>query len=233
MAASPKLFAKIPGKDFTHNRKHSFETVIQLLLSMGGNSLYNKLLEFCGYDVDTATTSVFVQQREKLLPFAFEFLLGEFTSSLNELKTCNGYRLLAVDGSDLNIAHKLKEAIRESDSGMQADKSKVTFAEWMVEWLEVYAKPAIRESTYREYFKHVHTHIVPAFPKILLKDLRTDMLLEAAGYDLDKATYDGLLRKAEDDSIGISGIFVPSNKAYWLRLAKQYRRNQGGCLNRG
>ena len=39
MAASPELFVKKPGRDFTRNRKLTFEYVIQLLLSMVGNSL--------------------------------------------------------------------------------------------------------------------------------------------------------------------------------------------------
>ncbi len=110
MATSPMLFVKNPTKDFTRNRKLPFVTVIQLLLSMGGNSLYNELLEYCGYDVNTASTSAFVQQRDKLLPFALEFLLHEFTNTFEKLKTHQGYRLLAVDGSDLNIAHNPEDA---------------------------------------------------------------------------------------------------------------------------
>ncbi len=105
MATSPELFVKNPGRDFTRNRRLTFETVIQLLLSMGGNSLYKELLEYFEYDTDTASSSAFVQQRDKILPFAFEFLLNEFTNSFNNHKTYNGYRLFAVDGSDLNIAH--------------------------------------------------------------------------------------------------------------------------------
>jgi len=104
MAASPALFVKNPGKDFTRNRKLSFETVVQLIISMGGNSIYKELLESQGFDVTTATTSAFVQQRDKILPFAFEFLLHEFTESHTDMKTYRGYRLLASDGSDLQFA---------------------------------------------------------------------------------------------------------------------------------
>ena len=42
MAAEPKRFAKNPNVDFTRNRKLSFETVMKLMLSMGGNSLTNE-----------------------------------------------------------------------------------------------------------------------------------------------------------------------------------------------
>ena len=105
MAAEPKLFVKNPKADFTRKRKLSFETVMNLILSMGGNSLTSELMEYFDYDVDMASSSAFIQQRDKLLPFAFEFLLNEFTHSFRDLKTYRGYRLLAVDGSDLNISH--------------------------------------------------------------------------------------------------------------------------------
>ncbi|MBO3287532.1 IS4 family transposase, partial [Paenibacillus polymyxa] len=56
------------------------------------------------YDVNTATTSAFVQQRNKILPSAVEFLFHQFTQSYTDIKDYRGYRLLAVDGSDLHIA---------------------------------------------------------------------------------------------------------------------------------
>lgn len=103
ISASSALFVKNPGKDFTRNRKLPFGTVVKLLISMGGNSIYKELLESQGYDVNTATTSAFVQQRDKILPCTFDFLLHEFTESYTDIKTYHGYRLLATDGSDLHI----------------------------------------------------------------------------------------------------------------------------------
>jgi hypothetical protein len=103
MSASPTLFVKNPGKDFTRNRKLPFATVVHLLISMGGNSIYKELLESQGYDVNTASTSAFIQQRDKILPCAIEFLLHGFTASFTDIKTYRGYRLLAADGSDLHI----------------------------------------------------------------------------------------------------------------------------------
>jgi hypothetical protein len=104
MAAAPAPYVKKPEKDFTRKKKLPFETVMQLLISMGGNSIYKELLESQGYDVNTATTSAFVQQRNKILPSAVEFLFHKFTQSFTDIKDYRGYRLLAVDGSDLHIA---------------------------------------------------------------------------------------------------------------------------------
>lgn len=104
MAAAPEPYVKNPEKDFTRKKKLPFETVMQLLISMGGNSLYKELLESQGYDVNTATTSAFVQQRNKILPAAVECLFHQFTQSYTDIKDYRGYRLLAIDGSDLHIA---------------------------------------------------------------------------------------------------------------------------------
>lgn len=104
MSAAPAPYVKNPNKDFTRKKKLSFETVMKLLISMGGNSIYKELLELQGYDVNTATTSAFVQQRNKILPSAVEFLFHKFTQSYSDIKTYRGYRLLAIDGSDLHFA---------------------------------------------------------------------------------------------------------------------------------
>lgn len=102
MSASSMLYVKNPEKDFSRTRKLPFESIMLLLISMGGNSLYKELLESQGYDLNTVTTSAFVQRRDKILPCAFEYLLHEFTSSCARFKKYQGYRLLAVDGSDFH-----------------------------------------------------------------------------------------------------------------------------------
>ena len=58
---------------------------------------------------DSPSASAFNQQRNKLLPETFEFLFHEFNSRFPEEKTYRGYRLLACDGSDLNISRNPKD----------------------------------------------------------------------------------------------------------------------------
>lgn len=103
------LFVNNPERDFTRNRKLNFKEMLNILLSMGGNSLKLELLNYFSYDIETATCSAFVQQREKILPEAFEFLFHRFTSSAVTPSYYDGYRLLAVDGSDLCISHNPKD----------------------------------------------------------------------------------------------------------------------------
>lgn len=104
MSNSPSLYVKNPKSDFTRKRKLPFETIMHFLLSMGGNSIYKELLETQGYDANIATTSAFIQQRDKILPFAFEFLFREFTDTITPPQKYRGYRLFAADGSDLHTA---------------------------------------------------------------------------------------------------------------------------------
>lgn len=105
MASTASRFVKNPDKDFTRNRKINFENVIHLLLTMGGKSLRDEILEYFQCNVSTVTPSAFIQQRDKILPSALAFLLDEFTNSSADAKKYMGYRLLAVDGSDLNVSY--------------------------------------------------------------------------------------------------------------------------------
>ena len=103
------LFVNNPEKDFTRKRKLDFKEMLNILLSMGGNSLKLELMKYFSYEEETATSSAFVQQREKILPEALEFLFHRFTSSSVNPNYYDGYRMLAVDGSDLCIAHNPKD----------------------------------------------------------------------------------------------------------------------------
>ncbi|MGN7764241.1 hypothetical protein ACTJKB_22560 [Paenibacillus sp. 22594] len=67
-------------------------------------------MESQGYNVYTATTSAFVQQRNKILPSTVEFLFHKFTQTYTDVKRYRGYRLLAIDGSDLLIATDRSDA---------------------------------------------------------------------------------------------------------------------------
>lgn len=104
MAACPEPFVRNPGSDFTRKRKLDFATTLRCLIAMESGSLRKELLELFQYHPDTATASAFNQQREKILPYALEFLFQEFTKTFAQYQTYRGYRLLACDGTDLNIA---------------------------------------------------------------------------------------------------------------------------------
>ena len=103
MAKHPEDFCRCPEKDFTRNRKLPFEKLLTLLVKMGGHSLRDEMLDCLDFKATPATVSALVQQRCKLLPEALEYLFREFTDRCHKPKLYKGYRLLAVDGSDLQF----------------------------------------------------------------------------------------------------------------------------------
>ena len=102
MSSHPELYCKNPGKDFTRKRKLPLEQVLKAVLSMTGKSLRSELMEYFNLNTSMPTASAFVQQRNKVDCRAFEALFHTFTDAIDEQCLFKGYRLLAVDGSDLH-----------------------------------------------------------------------------------------------------------------------------------
>ena len=103
MAKHPEMFCRNPGKDFTRSRKLPFEKVLSLLLKMGGHSLRDEMLDHLGSKNLPASVSALVQQRSKILPEAAEYLFRRFTQLSENPQLYKGYRLMAVDGTDLQF----------------------------------------------------------------------------------------------------------------------------------
>lgn len=102
------MFVIDASRDFTRNRKFTFDETIKALLGMRGNTLDKELDDFydsAGFD---ATSSAFVQQRNKIHPYAFETLFHAFNDMCNDNRMHNGYRIYAIDGTDLNIPYNKK-----------------------------------------------------------------------------------------------------------------------------
>jgi len=96
-------FTTNPEKDFTRNRKLDFKETIRILLSMGGQSLKTEIMKYCMGDTNKYTDSAFIQSRGKILPSAMETLFHMFTNTIKQEKHLNNYRLLAIDGTSLNV----------------------------------------------------------------------------------------------------------------------------------
>ena len=99
---------------FTRKCVLNMETMVNLLLSMQGGSLKKELYD-AGIDV---TASAFVQQRNKLSWTVFEDVFEYFNANCNDVKKYKGYRVLAIDGTTVNMARNPK-----SDSFVQNDSN--------------------------------------------------------------------------------------------------------------
>lgn len=105
-----------PGRDFTRNRKMPLRNVVEQILSFQKLNLIRELSDY-GHikDIDI-TASGFVQQRKKIRPELFGGIFREFNRQSSDPKTYCGYRLYAIDGTDLNTAYD-KSADSYIDSG--------------------------------------------------------------------------------------------------------------------
>lgn len=102
------LFLRKPDTDFTRERKITFDGFIRCCIQMEGSTLQNELLKYFNFDPNAPTKSAFIQQRAKVLPEAFEYLFFMFTQKIADimpLKTLHGYRIVAADGTDINIPY--------------------------------------------------------------------------------------------------------------------------------
>lgn len=102
-------FVKNPESDFKRNRKLNLKTVLNLMLHMEGNTLDNEIFKYFKYKSETPSSSAFIQQRNKINLNAFQFLYTKFTQGLKCNKKYKGYKLLACDGSNLNIYRNPKD----------------------------------------------------------------------------------------------------------------------------
>lgn len=112
LSDAPELFAKNPDRDFSRTRKLPFKQMVKIVLSMTDKSICGELMDLFELNLNMPTVSVFVQQRNKIKSDAFEALFHNFTNAVEESKLLKGYRLLAIDGSDLHVPINP----RESDS---------------------------------------------------------------------------------------------------------------------
>ena len=97
------MFSKKPGVFFSRDRKLPFSKVISFLLSMEGGTLTSELLKYFGCSADIASSSAFVQQRSKISEDAFPMLFSLFVRKTDSPKLYKGLRLIAADGSDIQI----------------------------------------------------------------------------------------------------------------------------------
>ena len=100
---SASLFVNNPDTDFTRNRKLNLDTVIKNIIAMETGAIKDELLKLNDYSLDTPTSSAFVQARSKIKHEAFKTIFYLFNQRTLETKLYKGYRLLAIDGSELPI----------------------------------------------------------------------------------------------------------------------------------
>ena len=103
MEKNVAAFVVDPKRDFVRKSELSFSKTMQFILGMGSQTLGSELMEFYGLDKKSVSVSAIVQRRAKILPFAFQYLFHKFNETFSQTNFFYGYRLYAVDDSDIHI----------------------------------------------------------------------------------------------------------------------------------
>ena len=92
-----------PKRNFVRKSELSFSKTMKFILGMRSQTLNKELMDFYGFDSKMVSVSAVVQRRSKILPAAFQHLFHKFNESFSQTCFFHGYRLYAVDGSDIHI----------------------------------------------------------------------------------------------------------------------------------
>ena len=96
-------FVVDPKRDFVRRSELSFSKTMRFILGMGSQTLGKELMDFYDFDPKMVSVSAVVQRRSKILPTAFQYLFHKFNETFSQTSFFHGYRLYAVDGSDIHI----------------------------------------------------------------------------------------------------------------------------------
>lgn len=109
LAADPEKYAKRPGRDFTRSRKLGFRQLILMFLAMEGECIREEIYTFFGRSTDAPSKAAFYRQLQKLRDGALRCLLLAFNRQLKNNLFNGKYRLIACDGSALDIFRNPKD----------------------------------------------------------------------------------------------------------------------------
>lgn len=225
------LFSDRPGKDNTRSRKFPFRKMIASILAFKGGTLNHEIMDFYGLDPSIGTASAFIQQRAKILPEAFETLFQFFTAHIDEHKLFHGFRLLAVDGSDLQIAANPNDP----DSfypGVNGQKSyNLLHINAMYDLIQCIYTDAILQKSRNTDESGALTDMVDR------SDIGKALLLADRGYEsynnlahIQEKGWSFLIR-IKDNTAGIaSGLILPHKDEFDIPFRLKLTRKQTSCV---
>jgi len=124
------------------------------------------------------------------------------------------------------------EILTELNKGHFIDKNSIAFSEYMLKWLEDYAKINCETTTYEGYRIIIESHIVPYFKDLKLQELRPAHIQQYYDYLVREGRKDGKgglsastikrhhanIRKALDRAVMLQ--LIPNNPALSVELPK-------------
>ena len=99
-----KEFFIDPVTSFSRTRKISLVQTMLFVMCAASEKVDTEMADFFGEEA-LPTASAMIQRRNQIKPEAFRELLLHFTQKMACLKTFNGYQLIGVDGSRINLPY--------------------------------------------------------------------------------------------------------------------------------
>ena len=103
LCENKKNYCVNPNSNFTRKSLLDFSTVMKTVLSFTDKSLNNEIVDIFLPKGFIVTASALIQQRSKIKTSAFYDLFTMFSQRTQPTSLFKGFRLIAVDGSDIQI----------------------------------------------------------------------------------------------------------------------------------
>ena len=228
ISQDPTAYVQDPDRNFTRKSVLNFEEMVSIMLRMEGKSVSHEMLEHFKYRKRTPSASAFVQQRSKIRAKVFETIFTRFTSSFHHNRTYNGYRLLAVDGSDLQIATNPND----KDSFFQGTNGQKPYNLLHLNAFYDLLNNVYLDATVEK--KRLNNEIRAAASMVDRSDIHTAILLADRGYEsynlmahVKEKGWRFLIRIKDSCSTGIaSGLDLPNTDEFDLFLDMNLVRRQ-------
>lgn len=134
--------------------------------------------------------------------------------------TINGKRRSFYGDRQSDVLKAMRAAQSAADVGAFIEPSKMTLAEWIDAWLEVYVKTSTKQSTYYSYKNALNLYIVPTLGKVKLASVNATQIQRVYNDMLDKKKLShktvrnlhGTLHKVFDQAVELKYLVInPTN----------------------
>jgi integrase len=115
---------------------------------------------------------------------------GQYYYDINP-KTGRRRKLSCYGQTEKEAKEKLLRTMSEIKSGTYIEKNNLTLESWLNQWLEVYARPKVKQSSYINYRLYITKHITPDIGKLKLIDLRVDLFQKFFNEKAESGRLDG------------------------------------------